>query len=206
MIHHIISVINTQLNEFIRNELNISEEMVIVCNLMDIKGNANMQIENKVCLFLQNIEEEKIVKSGGFQANAGMAPPMYVNLYLVFAANFPDPNYVESLRYISIIIEFFQGHSVFDRSNTPMLSPNIDKVTLDYVNLDFNELNNLWSMIGAKYIPSAMYKLRMLTFNQNMIREDVPGVIQGIDALGDIATNLRDRLLDSLDSKTREGS
>jgi len=205
MIHHIISVINTQLNEYIRNELNISEEMVIVSSLMDIKGNANMQIENKVCLFLQNIEEEKIAKSGGFQANAGMAPPMYINLYLVFAANFPDPNYIESLRYVSMIIEFFQGHSVFDRSNTPMLSSNIDKVTLDYVNLDFNELNNLWSLVGAKYIPSAVYKMRMLTFNQNMIREDVPGVIQGIDALDGAASNLRNKLLDSLTSKPEEG-
>ena len=201
MIHHIISVINTQLNEYIRNELNISEEMVIVSSLMDIKGNANMQIENKVCLFLQNIEEEKIAKSGGFQANAGMAPPMYINLYLVFAANFPDPNYIESLRYVSMIIEFFQGHSVFDRSNTPMLSSNIDKVTLDYVNLDFNELNNLWSLVGAKYIPSAVYKMRMLTFNQNMIREDVPGVIQGLDALDGVASDFRNKLLDSLTSK-----
>jgi hypothetical protein len=206
MIHHIISVINTQLNEYIRNELNISEEMVIVSSLMDIKGNANMQIENKVCLFLQNIEEEKIVKSGGFQSNAGMAPPMYINLYLVFAANFPDPNYIESLRYVSMIIEFFQGHSVFDRSNTPMLSSNIDKVTLDYVNLDFNELNNLWSLIGAKYIPSAVYKMRMLTFNQNMIREDVPGVIQGLDTLDGVASDLRNKLLDSLTSKPEEGA
>ena len=196
MIHHIISVIATQLNEYLRNELNISEEMVIVSSLMDIKGNANMQIENKVCLFLQNIEEEKIAKSGGFQANAGMPPPMYVNLYLVFAANFPDPNYMESLRYTSMIIEFFQGHSVLDRSNTPMLSSNIDKVTLDYTNLDFNELNNLWSLIGAKYIPSAVYKLRMLTFNHNMIREDVPGILQGVDTMQGIASTLRESLLD----------
>lgn len=201
MIHHILSVISTQLNEFISNELNVSEDIVIVSSLMDIKGNANMQIENKVCLFLQNIEEETIAKSGGFQANAGMAPPMYVNLYLVFAANFPDSNYMESLRYISMIIEFFQGHSVFDRSNTPMLSSNIDKVTLSFVNLDFSELNNLWSLIGAKYIPSATYKLRMLTFNQNMIREDVPGIIKGVDALDDIASNLRNKLLDSLSKK-----
>jgi hypothetical protein len=186
------------LNEFISNELNISEDIVIVSSLMDIKGNANMQIENKVCLFLQNIEEETIAKSGGFQANAGMAPPMYINLYLVFAANFPDSNYMESLRYISMIIEFFQGHSVFDRSNTPMLSSNIEKVSLNFVNLDFGELNNLWSLIGAKYIPSATYKLRMLTFNQNMIREDVPGIIKGVDALDDIASNLRNKLLDSL--------
>ena len=103
-----------------------------------------------------------------------------------------------------MIIEFFQGHSVFDRSNTPMLSSNIDKVTLDYVNLDFNELNNLWSLIGAKYIPSTVYKLRMLTFNQNMIREDVPGIIKGADALDDLASNLRNKLLDSLNSKPEE--
>jgi hypothetical protein len=39
-------------------------------------------------------------------------------------------------------------------------------------------MNNLWSLIGAKYIPSLVYKVRMLTFSQDMIREDVPSIVK----------------------------
>jgi hypothetical protein len=178
MIHNVMSVIAQQLNEFMRNELNLSEDVVVVNSLVDLKGDPNMQIENKVCLFLQRIEEEKVAKSGGFQSNPGMAPPVRVSLHIVFAANFPDPNYREALRFISLVLEFFQGHGTFDRSNTPSLPPGLDKLTFDLSDLDFQEMNNLWSLIGAKYIPSLVYKVRMLTFSQDMIREDVPSIVK----------------------------
>ena len=195
MIQHIVSTISNQLDEFLRNELNLSEEMVVVSSIVDVKGNVSMQIENKICVFVQNIEEEKLIKNGGFQTRAGMPPPMYINLYVVFAANFPDPNYAESLRFISLIIEFFQGRNIFDRSNTPMMSSNIEKVSLEFINLDFQELNNLWSLIGAKYIPSVLYKLKMLTFNQSLIREDVPNIMLPNDNLQKEAALLKDRII-----------
>ncbi len=178
MIHNVMTVIAQQLNEFMRNELNLSEDMVVVNSLVDLKGDPNMQIENRVCLFLQRIEEEKVAKSGGFQANPGMAPPVRVSLHIVFAANFPDPNYREALRFISLVLEFFQGRGTFDRSNAPGLPPGLDKLTFDLADLDYQEMNNLWSLIGAKYIPSLVYKVRMLTFSQDMIREDVPSVVK----------------------------
>lgn len=178
MIHNVMTVIAQQLNEFMRNELNLSEDMVVVNSLVDLKGDPSMQIENRVCLFLQRIEEEKVAKSGGFQANPGMAPPVRVSLHIVFAANFPDPNYREALRFIALVLEFFQGHGTFDRSNAPGLPPGLDKLTFDLVDLDYQEMNNLWSLIGAKYIPSLVYKVRMLTFSQDMIREDVPSVVK----------------------------
>ena len=194
MIQNILSTISNQLDEFLRNELNLSEEMVVVSSIVDVKGNVSMQIENKICIFVQNIEEEKLIKNGGFQTRAGMPPPMYINLYLVIAANFPDPNYAESLRFISLIIEFFQGKNIFDRSNTPMMSSNIEKISLEFINLDFQELNNLWSLIGAKYIPSVVYKLKMLTFNQSMIREDVPNIIYPNDNILKETSELQDRI------------
>ena len=178
MIHHVLAVITDQLNEFIRNELNLAEDMVVMNSIVDIKGNMNMQVDNRVCLFLLRIDEERLLKSGGFQSNAGMSPPLHINLHIGIAANFPDPNYKEALRYISLVLEFFQGRYVFDRSNTPALSGNIDKLRFEMVNLEYSELNNLWSLIGGKYIPSLIYKIKMLTFNQSMIREDVPSIIQ----------------------------
>lgn len=196
MIHNIVSTLVSQLNEFIRNELGLADDMVIASNLMDIKGGALMQIENKVCVFVQNIEEEKMLKNTSFQANAGMAPPMFINIYVVVAANFPEPNYREALRYISMAIEFFQGKPLFDRSNTADLPLSVDKIALEFYNQSIQDLNNLWSLIGAKYIPSVVYKVKLLPFHQQMIKQDVGKILSGKD-LGAARKNLLEQLVAS---------
>lgn len=173
MIHVVLSTVVASLNEFIRNELNLQEDMVILANAVDLNGKLNSQIDNKLCVFLQNLEEERVIRNGSYQSYAGMNPPKHYNLYLMFLANFPDPNYIEALRYISLVLEFFQGNQIFDRSNLPMLSSNVDKLSFEYVNLSFDELNSVWSLLGLKYMPSATYKLKLLTFTNNLIREEV---------------------------------
>lgn len=178
MIHNVVSTVIDSLNEFIKNELNLQEDMVLLTNLVDIKGNVNPQIENKLCVYLQHLEEERVVKNGSYQTNGGVNPPMHFNLYLMFVANFPDPNYLESLRYISLVLEYFQGTKVFDRGNLPSLSLNVDRVGMEYVNLDSRELNNIWSLLGLKYMPSVLYKLKMVTFTSSLIREEIPSILR----------------------------
>jgi hypothetical protein len=177
MIHNVVPSVVASLNEFIRNELNLQEDMVILTNPVDLNGNLNTQIDNKLCVFLQHLEEERLIKNGSHQANAGMNPPMHFSLYLMFVANFPDPNYLESLRYISLVLEFFQGMRVFDKSNTPMLSTNVEKISFEYVNLDFQELSNVWGLLGLKYMPSAIYKLKLLSFTNFLVREELASII-----------------------------
>jgi hypothetical protein len=177
MIQNVVPSVVASLNEFIRNELNLQEDMVVLTNPVDLKGNLNTQIDNKLCVFLQHLEEERLIKNGSYQANSGMNPPMHFSLYLMFVANFPDPNYLEALRYISLVLEYFQGIRVFDKSNTPMLSANVDKISFEYVNLDFKELSNVWGLIGLKYMPSAIYKLKLLSFTNFLIREETSSLI-----------------------------
>ena len=95
-------------------------------------------------------------------------------------AHLSDKNYPEALKFISSVIEFFQGKSLFTHQNTPMLSENANRLTVQMVNMDLQQLSNLWGNIGAKYIPSVIYKIRMLTYNENMIQEEVPRVL-GLD-------------------------
>lgn len=202
MIHTVVPSIVSSLNEFIRNELNLQEDMVLLTNPVDIKGNVNSQIDNKLCVFLQHLEEERLIKNGSYQTNGGMNPPMHFSLYLMFVANFPDPNYLESLRYISLVLEYFQGIRVFDRSNSPLLSINVEKVSMEYVNLDINELNNVWSLMGLKYMPSVLYKLKLLSFTNSLIREEVSMIIgnasQGTSFKSDELDQAGKNALDSL--------
>ncbi len=176
MIHVVLSSVVSTLNEFIRNELNLQEDVVILTNAVDLSGNLNSQIDNKLCLFLHNIDEERVIRNGGYQTFAGTNPPKHYNLHVMFLANFPDPNYLEGLRYISLVLEFFQGTQVFNKFNLPTLSTNVERLSFEFVNFTFDELNSVWSVLGLKYMPSASYKIKLLSFTNNLIREEVPSV------------------------------
>jgi hypothetical protein len=191
MIHVVLSAVVSTLNEFIRNELNLQEDVVILTNAVDLSGNLNSQIDNKLCLFLQNLDEERVIRNGGYQTFAGSNPPKHFNLHVMFVANFPDPNYLEALRYISLVLEFFQGTQVFDKINLPTLSTNVERLSFEFVNFTFDELNSVWSSLGLKYMPSASYKIKLLSFTNNLIREEVTsvGVSNNRGGLGPVGNN-----------------
>jgi len=60
--------------------------------------------------------------------------------------------------------------------NTPRLDPGVEKLTFEMESLSSEKLNNVWSTLGAKYMPSVVYKIRMLTFDSSVIREYRPAV------------------------------
>lgn len=177
MIHNVITSIASKLNEFIKNKLSIPDDTVIVSSLVDIKGNLNQDIENKVSIFLLHVEEEKISKNAGMKYSSGSNPPVKINLHVMFSAYFPNFNYVEALRYISLVIEFFQNNNIFEDSNTPGLPENGNKIYSELFNISLDEINKLWGNIGANYVPSVSYKLKSIIFDGEMISEDVPRIL-----------------------------
>ena len=52
MIHNLVSSIGFRLDEFIKNKLSITEDTVVISSLVDINGNMNQEIENKITIFL----------------------------------------------------------------------------------------------------------------------------------------------------------
>lgn len=179
MIHNVITSIAIKLDEFIKNKLSITDETVIVNSLVDIKGNLNQDIENKISIFLLHIEEEKLIKNSTIKYSSGATPPVTVNLHVMFSAYFPNFNYVEALRYVSLVIEFFQVNNIFDHSNTLGLPVNANKIKAEIYNISIEDTSKLWGNIGANYVPSISYKFRQLVFDGNMISEDTPVILGG---------------------------
>jgi len=177
MIHNVVASIGYRLNEHVMNALSLSDEAVIISSLVDLKGNINPDIENKISMFLINIEEERTAKNGHFQSSPGMNPPTTVNLYLMFAAYFPNFNYMESLRYISLVIEFFQSQNSFSTSNTPLLSNSVEKLSIELSNIGLEDIGKLWSNIGTNYIPSVAYKVKHIVYNRNTISENISTIM-----------------------------
>ncbi len=182
MIYAAVNQITTELNQFLKRTFNQSEDMVVVSNILEQDGSVASHIDNKVVVFLANIEKEKVPSArpkaatvGGSRTVVGNAP-LQLNLFLMFAAYFSGSNYPEALKSISSTIRFFQMHPVFDHQNTPELDRRIDRLALDVENLDIHQLSNLWGILSTRYLPSIVYKVRLVTIDGGAVTSEVPTI------------------------------
>ncbi|PTL78088.1 DUF4255 domain-containing protein [Vitiosangium sp. GDMCC 1.1324] len=125
-----------------------------------------------ISLLLANVEEDHTLRSGEPYRRTlpdgtvlKVQPSIHLNAYVLFVARFKD--YTQSLRYISLILQFFLTHRVLDHENTPALSDRIEKLTMELLTLPFSEQNHLWSILGSAYHPSLLYKVRMVVFQDD---------------------------------------
>lgn len=184
MIAAAITGIAGQLNQSLRRSFKVGEDLVVVSNLTEPDGNLVSQVSNKLALFLVNLEKDTLPyrPSALSHANMGRAglsqAPVHLNLMLMFAATFSGTNYPEALKFISHTIGFFQSRPVFDHQNTPELDPRIDKLMLDIENLGISDLSNLWGILGGKYMPSVLYRMRMVAIDSGQLSGQAPYVSQ----------------------------
>ena len=172
--------------ELIRQKLNASlaatEDWVILSNIVDQEGHPYADAKDKIVMVLANIKYETTISTHNptvrtkTSLDAVVAPPLYIDLYILFYANFYDNNYRQGLAMISRTISFFQQTPWFTADNMPGLPPVIDKLTMEITNLDLLEANYLMGMLGAKYLPSVFYKLRLLPFAGDAIMDVTPAV------------------------------
>ena len=184
MIRETLECVERRLNEFFRtvHHINGKKEWVILSNLCDNDGSSHKDAKDKVVMFLANIQHETTISTfnrtrplNGEQYGV-TTPPLYINLFVLFFANFYNSNYREGLSAISTTISFFQQNPVFNHDNLPSLSPEIDKLTFEMTNLDLTELNYLMGLAGSKYLPSVFFKIRMLPFDSGAVVAEVPAV------------------------------
>ncbi len=172
---------------FLLNEVNnhlkaSTENKVFLSNIVAQDGSIDHLPENTILLTLVNIEEEKAMKSQSpyIKKSNGSAlkinPEIKLNLYMLFSANFSQNNYEQALKFLSMVVSFFQARNVFDHQNSPALDMEIDKLILELVTPSFEQLNHMWGYLGAKYMPSVVYKLRMVTIQEGKVIESVEGV------------------------------
>ncbi len=99
-----------------------------------------------------------------------LAPPLHLDAYVVVAANFSQADYLSGLAAMSRAIAFFQESPVFTRMDNPQLPDDIEKLAVEFVNLDFSAAAALLPA-GLRAMPFALYRLRQLTFASQAIRE-----------------------------------
>lgn len=165
MINASLQFLVSQLNQHLRRKFSVQENIAIVSKMMDNDGRESENATNKLVMFLANVEKDSMTQTStkpeydGFR-NIIHSKPIFLNLHIVLAANFKASHYEESLKYLSRAVGFFQDHSVFDRTSFPELATGLEKLIVDVENLNLQEMCNLWSLVGCKYVPSVMYKVR----------------------------------------------
>jgi hypothetical protein len=169
-----VNHIANQLNLFLKRTFDSAEDIVVVSNLVEQDGTLAPNTNNRLCVFLVNVEKDSTAQranGGGVGLSRVVGyPPVYLNLYVMVAAHFGQGNYGEALKFISATMAFFQGRPVLDHSNTPDLDDDIERLVLDIENLTITDLSNLWGILSGHYLPSVLYKVRMVAFDGGDVR------------------------------------
>lgn len=188
MIAAAIDHLRNRLNQFLRQSSDHGEDIAVLSHIVEQDGTVAQAGTNKLLLFLVNIEKETAAQrvpgsgSAAFDRAVLGSGPLFLNLYLMVAANFAD--YAESLKVISRAIEFFQRTPVFTPQNSPEMPPGLSRLALDIENLSVQDLSALWGALSGHYLPSVLYKVRMVVLDPNDVRAVVPVVRQPEPSMG----------------------
>ena len=185
MLHKVLEEIATRFNDFLLPQSGGSNSLFKLI-VGDISKNENAQdsdtadsIQNNIVLTLVNIEEEHSLKNNypirqDDTAFISQKPTLYLNLYLLFTANFD--RYEESLKHLGYVLQFFQMNNKISFTDA---FGNTYNLLFSLHNIGFENMNNLWMVLGNRYMPSVIYKVRLV-----FIQESPPNqgkVITNID-------------------------
>jgi hypothetical protein len=182
-----LKFLTSELNTYLSTRMTPPDdgEFVKMSRLVGDDGKYILTLTNKIAASIINIEEDRIFKAqtpDHIYTNGQhvvVEPELKLNLHVIFAANFAtqssgkDDSYSEALKYISYVLMFFQSHPAFTSAEYPALDPSIEKLTAELQSLSYEQLNQVWAFIGAKQLPSVIYKIRMVS-----LQSAVPASIQ----------------------------
>lgn len=129
------------------------------------EGGGEELFHDKVMLTLASVEEENALRNNYPIREVGTSfvkekSAVYINAYLLFAAKYDS--YVTSMQAISQVISCFQSN----RRISITVNGEEQDAIINLHNLGFENLNNLWTVMGGRYLPSVIYKARVLMFQQ----------------------------------------
>lgn len=198
MIHTSLAFLTDELNEYLKLKTGTPSVERIFLTSVATESNGVVIPDKSLGISLINIEEERVYKDQRTSLinNEGnveyVNPNIKLNLYILISANFQDKtsddsdDYVEGLKQLSMVISFFQAKNVFTPDNSPALAkrdPNITKLIVELYSYSFEQLYNFWSVVGTKYLPSVLYKIRLVTFQEReFFDSSIPIEKIGIDS------------------------
>ena len=181
MIHEAFQYTQSVFNQFIKNKFGVDEDKVVINTIVDQSGAIPVGNQNKIILSLIHVDQETV--KSFYAKNQKLSDGNYVatppseryNIFLLVTSYFDDYN--ETLKFLNASIEFFQEHQILDASTNSDIPKGLQKLDFEFQKGgDYMQMHNLWSALGAKYQPSVIYKMRLITIASTGIDEFVPKI------------------------------
>jgi hypothetical protein len=154
-------------------------DRVVAGSVFDLVGGPRTTMKDRILVQVVNVEENSVYRSMETSRarpdgmHERVRPSVRVNLYVLFVANMDV--YAEALKMLSLVIAFFQNRYTFEISGN---GDGSSKVIFQLSSMTFEQQNHLWASLGAKYMPSIMYKAAILDIHDTQVEAEVPPVKQ----------------------------
>ncbi|WP_415712879.1 DUF4255 domain-containing protein [Maridesulfovibrio sp.] len=173
MIDKALEVIVDEYNAFFltRQGVATGEKRMILSPVITVDGKIATHAES-LGLSLVNIVEDKNSNNPFVYNKADddkvelVNSAVNLNVYVLIVANFS--NYKEALKAVSSVILCFQAKSVFTTQNTPDMDASLQRLVMDLYTPDLQQQHYIWGMLGTHYMPSVMYRMRMLSLQSSV--------------------------------------
>ena len=152
-------------NNYLHRRIGAGFGEIDIGPVVDDKGNWAAP-KNSLCLTVFQIEEERITRAQMPDRimlegrDISLPPPLAINLVVLISARFDV--YTEGLRLLAYVLAYFQAHPLFTPAEQPAMPAGLDRLSLELVNYGPEQTNQMWACLGAKHLPSVVYRLRML--------------------------------------------
>lgn len=148
-------------------------------------GDDFLESKSPIILSIVNIEEDKTLKNQSIYIRDNndptsiskyRHPTLNLTISLLFSSyNIVQSKYLDGIDKLKVIIAYFQQNNSFFYKNddtelldyqsfmakTEAEKENYSKMTMESVSLTMEQLNQMWSYLGSKYMPSVLYKMRL---------------------------------------------
>ncbi|NTE05715.1 DUF4255 domain-containing protein [Agrobacterium tumefaciens] len=187
MINEALQFTNNVLNQFLKNRFNLDDSRVVLNNLIESNGAIPERNQNKIVISLINIEREttKPFYNRNQQLLSGnygtVNPEERYNLDILISSNFDD--YAETLKFLNEVILFFQLNNSLDASVSSLIPSGIHKLDFEIEKMTYHQMQSLWTAMGAKYQPSVIYKMKLITLQGNEMKQVIPEIVQSTNSL-----------------------
>ena len=188
MLYRSLTFLEEQLNAHFKilsvTNSNIVDDAAKIENIARLEDTDIKNAKN-VYITLVNISEDSTLKNTPHYQKENFItvyknPPVFLNLFILFSACFTS--YEHSLMHLSAVIRFFQAKNIFNKKNSSStIIDELDEfnIILDLYSPTFEQSNYLWSTLGGKQHPFALYKLRLVVLEKESTTE-TRGVIKEI--------------------------
>ncbi|WP_343665091.1 DUF4255 domain-containing protein [Chryseobacterium mucoviscidosis] len=164
-------------------------ELANIATLND--GDEFLSSKSSIILSIVNIEEDKILKNHTLYKNYIPSsntiakyknPTQNLILSLLFTSyNIKQSDYATGIEKLEVVIRYLQNNRIFywQPPNYNLLKNEpkgvYEKFIFEIVSLKIDQLNQMWSYLGSKYMPSVLYQVRMIPIQKedNLESEEV---------------------------------